>query len=625
MMRRGRGRAAFEPARLAIAALERISAVLLQCGREERLAKGASPQQIAESERLFGGELPPSYAATLRVASGIGEPEALLDPEGIAEAQLRLEKALGVESTGRYFPFCAAAEALLCFDRGGKPRGYRSAPPSTDGELPVVEIEGPVVKTKAHNFGEWLDEVADAREASMEAAARLPARLLDLLAALGFRFDTPLIGRLETSDVAAVEQLLGPERTRAVRGHLDRLFGPKGHAELALHLDDLSLVAGLRDGVTVFEAEDVFRWLRTFRNENFFAARPSPVAPPDLARDLRLAAREAPLVVKGVTELPAAAASKYTFRAAGGLSARDFHLLGRTSTQGRSPSLLLHVVDGEIKTAHGHDEPLSDLHVARDGTLWGLTPTHAVRFIGARVRQYPLARKAPLPGSAARAFWYGIGGAGDRVLVWGNGTLLQFDGDGFTPFEPDAGLDTSESVVSLHPAGKAGIAMLVCGDRMGAVARFDGTSWAEIREDQVIEGVLADMDLWRGTVHVLDRNGSVWREERGATPRPLAWDHRHPAFMTEAGPQRATYSVRAFDGGLLLASDGGVISVRGGQPLFHTARAARDPVRLVRVGPEDRGEKSHLDSGDTGLIALSGPHVWLWKDGSFQVLDMRRW
>ena len=207
--------------------------------------------------------------------------------------------------------------------------------------------------------------------------------------------------------------------------------------------------------------------------------------------------------------------------------------------------------------------------------------------------------------------------------MWGAGAVLEFDGNGFVPFEPDAGLDLSESVISLH-SHKRGLSMLVCGDRMGAVASFDGTEWVNIREDQVIEGILADMDLFRGVAYVLDRNGSVWRQERATAPRPVVWDYRHPAFLTDRGTQRATYSVRSFDGGVLLASDGGVIAVSGGEPVFHTANGAHEAVRLVRVGSEDRVAFGDGSEG-AGLLALCGPHVWVWHDGAFQVVDMREW
>lgn len=621
-LRRPKARTAIDPSRLAVAAIDRIRVVLEQSGHKARLRAGATPQELAARQALFGSALPPSYAAAIKLASAFGDPEVMLDAAEISDVRAQLVARFGEDEAQRFFPFATSDGAILAFDRGGRTRRYGSVPPPAvrDGEIAVVEIEGAVVRPHSYSFGHWLDEVADAREESMAASATLPPRLRDLLNDLGFRFDSPLLGRLETSDVPAMEELLGPERTRAVRGDADRLFDATGKTELTINVDDFSLSGKLRTGEMTFEAEDVFRWFRSFRNENFYSDAPPPAGLKDHARDLRLAPREPPLVLRGVTELPALPAQKYTFRAASGESTSDFYLLGRTQPgSGRSPSVILHIVEGVVATAHGMDEQLSDLYVARDGSMWGLTATHAVRFTGGRVKTFPLVRGTP-----GRTFWYGIGGGGDRVLVWGAGAVLEFDGNGFVPFEPDASLDTSESVVSLH-AHKRGLSMLVCGDRMGAVATYDGSHWTDIREDQVIEGILADMDLFRGVALVLDRNGSVWREEGNAPPRPVVWDYRHPAFLTERGTQRATYSVRSFDGGVLLASDGGVISVSGGEPVFHTVTGAHEAVRLVRVGSEDRVSLTKDEGEGAGLLALCGPHVWVWQNGTFQVLDMREW
>ena len=623
-LRRPKARTAVDPTRLAIAALERIRTVLEQSGHKDWYLPGVSPQELATRQALFGAALPPSYAAAMKLAGGFGEPERLLDAAEITEAQAKLGVRFGEEGARRFFPFAQTEDGILAFDRGVRARRFGSVPPPVrDGEISIVEIEGAVARPHSYNFGHWIDEVADAREESMAAAATLPPRLKDLLSELGFRFDSPLLGRLETSDIHAMEDLLGPERARVVRGDVDRIFDATGRTELTLNVDDFSLTGLLRTGPVRFEAEDVFRWLRSFRNENFYADAPPPRDLRDLARDLREAPREAPLVLRGVTELPALPAQKYTFRAASGESTSDFYLLGRTpSSSGRSPSVILHIVEGVVATAHGMDEQLSDLYVARDGSMWGLTATHAVRFSGGRAKNFPLVRGTP-----GRTFWYGIGGGGaggDRVLVWGAGAVLEFDGNGFVPFDPDASLDLSESVISLH-SHKRGLSMLVCGDRMGAVASFDGSEWVNIREDQVIEGILADMDLYRGVAYVLDRNGSVWRQERGTAPRPVVWDYRHPAFLTDRGTQRATYSVRSFDGGVLLASDGGVIAISGGEPVFHTVTGAHEAVRLVRVGSEDRVAFGHDSREGAGLIALCGPHVWVWQDGSFDVLDMREW
>jgi hypothetical protein len=193
------------------------------------------------------------------------------------------------------------------------------------------------------------------------------------------------------------------------------------------------------------------------------------------------------------------------------------------------------------------------------------------------------------------------------------------------PFEPNAMLDDSESVVSLV-ANRLRVSMLVCGDRMGAVARFDGSAWQPITEDQVIESTLADLDVWRGVSYVLDREGAVWKVDKGK-PRPLSLPARHQAFFTEAGTPRPFYSARAYDGGVLLASNGGVLSASGGDPIFHAVPGGRDPVRLIRVGQLDSTGAPESDAGarDVGVIALTGANAWIWRNGAFTVLDMHEW
>ncbi|MGH7293538.1 MAG: hypothetical protein ACRELB_01335, partial [Polyangiaceae bacterium] len=230
------------------------------------------------------------------------------------------------------------------------------------------------------------------------------------------------------------------------------------------------------------------------------------------------------------------------------------------------------------------------------------------------------------------ARWYGIGGTGTRVLVWGAGAVLEFDGEAFAPFEPKAELEEHETVVAVSATGKQ-LAMLVVGDGLGAVARFDGRRWLPIDESHVIEGQLVDLDVWRGIGIVLARSGEVWRVDEGA-PRPVIWDTRHPAFLADTGAPRPTYAVRGFDGGALLASDGGVIAVGSGDPVFHaTDRSAgvHEPARLTRVGGGS-GVKSEPDRRPA-VVALCGPNAWIWAYGgqsadardAFWVIDARDW
>lgn len=603
-----RPRSNVDPTRVALAALERIKTVLVKSGHQDRLGYPLAMKDLAAQAQALGTELPPSYVAAMRVASRIGDPEAFLDPGAMAVEAERIV-SFGGEEAKRYAPFCRTPETIVCFDKGAGQR--LGAAQRHEGELPIVEWRDGNANPIAAHFGEWLDIVADAREESVESAAKMPQRLKRLLYELGFRFEYPVVGRLETGDVAAIEELIGGELARNVRGDVDRLFDSSGKASLTLNVDEFTLAVSLRTGIFVFEAQDVFRWLRYFRDENFFSDAVREPSHPDNVRDLRRAPREPPIVQRGVTFVPLMPAQRHVFRSASGISSTDFYLLGRTaSTSERAPSIILHVVEGVVATSHRVDEPLNDLYVARDGTMWGLTTTHAVRFSGGRVQSFPLSR--PTHG---RPWWYGIGGGGDRVLVWGAGALLEFDGGGFVPFEPDAMLDDSESVVALSAQGLR-IAMLVVGDRMGAVARFDGAQWMPIGEDQVIDATLADLDWWRGTSYVLDRDGGVWKVDEGP-PRPVHYPSQHQAFLAEGGTPRPLHGVRAHDGGLLLASDGGVVALGAGDPVFHAVHAghpSRDPVRLVRVAPRTTAEIEAAPR-EVGIVALSGGNVWVWRNG----------
>jgi hypothetical protein len=591
-----------DPTRAALAAVERLRVLYARTQREDRLGGAASMRELAQRASLLGRALPPSYLAAARLMSSIDGPERLLASDGMAKAFSEISQRVPRGDATRYLPFATLdGGELLTFDRFAQ---------HENGELPVVLIaSAQAPRPVARHFGEWLYDIADARADQVEKAAVLPASLRRLLVDLGFRFDDPLVGRLETGDVAAIEELLGPERAREVRGGPERLFDTSGQASLSLSVDEFSLAVSLRTGIFHFEADEVFRWLRTFRDENFFGDSSRPPSHPDAVRDLRRAPREPPLVLRGVIEVRCLPARRHTFRSASGRSADDFHLLGRTSsTSDRAPSIILHVVRGQVLSAEAAGEPLNDIYVTPSGTIWGLSLAGtAIRFEDGDTLAYPLQRP-----SRGRPWWYGIGGEGERVLVWGAGALLEWTGEGFVPFEPDAHLEDDESILSLRVSGGE-ITMLVSGDRVGAVARFDGRTWLPISEASVIEGRLADLDVWRGIGIVLGRSGEVWRVEDGP-PRPVVWDRRQQAFVGEDGAPRPTHFVRGYDGGALLASDGGIVAVGTGEPIFYSAGAA-GPSRLARVGT-DR---------DAGIVALSGPNAWLWKNGAFEVLDVREW
>lgn len=607
-----------DPTRMAIAALDRIRAVLVAAGYERRVGPPASEQELSARARVVGGDLPASYEAILGRATRIGPPEVLLDAKEMAAARASLEAAGGPEKR-RYVPFCRVQETLVCFDTGAR------RPPSSTrgpGELPVVAWEDGAIAPYVGHFGEWLDLVADGREEAVENATKLPARLKRLLYDLGFRFDHPLVGRVETGDLDAVTALIGRDLERSVRAGDGRLFGHSGRAVLALDVDAFTLTATLRTGDFTFGAEDVFRWLRSFRDENFFGDELGDPSHPDQVRDLRRAAREASPVRRGVLGIGTAPSKTLTFVGASG-SGSDHWLLAHASTFG-ARSMLVRVQGGVVTDTVPRAERFEAIHVGDDGTTWGLEGDRVIRFGDGPDRTYPLARVTP-----GRRRWRGIGAASGRVVVWGAGALLEHDGNGFVPFTPDAMLDASEDVRGLV-AFRLRIAMIVGGEEVSAIARFDSTGWLPITEEQVLEGRLVDLDVDRGNAYVLDAAGRLFaadaRGDAAGPPAHVALPEESAAMLDEQGVLRPLHGVRMAGDTTLLASEGGVIAVpTGSEPIFYAASGSREPVRLVRVGPTlgDRvAQGAAAPPVDTGILALFGPHVWLWTGHGFGPVDV---
>jgi hypothetical protein len=46
-------------------------------------------------------------------------------------------------------------------------------------------------------------------------------------------------------------------------------------------------------------------------------------------------------------------------------------------------------------------------------------------------------------------------------------------------------------------------------------------------------------------------------------------------------------------------------------------------MRLVRVGATNAASAPENPAHDVVVLGLSGPHVWVWKNGTFTPLDMR--
>ena len=79
---------------------------------------------------------------------------------------------------------------------------------------------------------------------------------------------------------------------------------------------------------------------------------------------------------------------------------------------------------------------------------------------------------------------------------------------------------------------------------------------------------------------------------------------------------RATLAIRGVDGGALVASEGGVIVVGSGEPVFHSAGETREETRIARVG---------TNPATAAIVAMCGSHVWTFQRGELTVLDLKDW
>ena len=182
--------------------------------------------------------LPPSsYTAALRATSSIGEPELLLDanemrlpPHGRDEGEQGCERR-----SLRPPPSRSTGDRLgpLFRSRVAGAGGGRAAPIDRVEPRDRQATSAPLLRRVGS------DEVADTREEAVAQAAVVPASLKGLLLEIGFRFDDPAVGRLETGDVKAIEELLQEDQAREIRGDRDRLFDSSGKASLTLTLDEV--------------------------------------------------------------------------------------------------------------------------------------------------------------------------------------------------------------------------------------------------------------------------------------------------------------------------------------------------------------------------------------------------
>lgn len=592
------------PVRMALAAVRRIREVGFRLERKASIDQGVGAKELAAREAVVGRQLPPSYVAVLRHVTELGAPEELLDAAAMSLQQQELRRH---PSGTRHLPFALSDGKLLCFDlRGENAKG---------GELPVVAWNKGYGVAVARNFAEWLDALADRREDRLAAAANVPPRLKALLIELGFGFPRGLAAEVETADSDAVEALVGEDTVDALLAD-GSLYDSTGKALLSLQLDDFSMRVRLREGFVDVVAEDVFPWLRTFRDEDFFADAPLPVEDEDLenqvtqihlpsqVRDLRRAERRQPPRERGVVTLLSLAAQRHTFLDATGNEHDGVYLLGRVV--GALRSLILRIEGNKVASARYVDEALTRIHLADDGALWALGGTYAHRFHGFEQERFALIRPTEGPTN-----WLDLGGDGERVLVWGAGALLAFDGKSFVPFAPDLALHPAETVLAVEPRDDS-IAALVAREGFGAIAHFDGDRWLPIVEDSLVHGAPLDLHTFAGQEWVLEAQGAIYTQSGDAAPRLVPLSRTAPAFSDGAGKPRPLYELLPGRLGLLMASQGGFLfAPSGAEATFYRGQGEHLRARLCHVG------------GSAGLtLALLGGAVWQQLAGAFHPLDL---
>lgn len=592
------------PVRVALAAVRRIREAGFRLERRARIDEGVGSQEIAAREAVAMRQLPPSYIAVLRHVRDLGAPDQLLDAAAMTVQMQELRR----HPTGsRHLPFALADGKLLCFDlRNGQDK---------DGELPVVAWQKGYGVAVARHFAEWLDAVADRREERLAAAANVPPRLRALLLELGFGAPRGLSAEVETADSDAVEALVGADKVDALLAD-GSLYDATGKALLQLQLDDFSMRVRLRDGVVHVLAEDVFPWLRSFRDEDFFADLPAPLEDEDLenqvtqihlpnqVRDLRRAAPRPAAREHGVVQLLSLGAERHSVLDAAGSERDGITLLARVT--GSMRSLLLRLEGNEVIAARYVDEALSRIHLCADGTLWALGGTTAHRFRGFEHDRFSLNRPSEGPIN-----WLDLGGHGDRVLVWGAGALLTFDDDGaFVPFTPDLALHPAETVIAVEPREDS-VAALIVREGFGAVAHFDGDGWLPIHDDTLIAGAPVDLRTFAGQEWILEARGALYTQSGDAAPRLLPLSRSAAAFSDESGKARPLYELLPGRLGLLMASQGGfVFAPTGGEATFYRGQGEHLRARLCRV-----------EDGNVTLALLGGA-VWRHHAGVFHPLDL---
>ena len=575
----------------------------------------ATMRELAARASYLGVALPPSYSATVRASrrasaspSGCSTPPRCGRPSTTSSPRARRRP-----DAERLAPFARLGErCFACFDRVRAGRATASSRSSSGATAPCARA--------ARHFGEWLDASPTRARRPLDDAADIPQQPArpPRRARLQLRRPhrrAPRDGRHRGHRGAA-----RPERTREVRGDVDRLFDSSGKASLTLNVDEFTLAVSLRTGLYVFEPEDVFRWLRWFRDENFFG-EPSRRAPahPDRVRDLRRAPREPPLVLRGVLEVACAPRATPPLPRRGGALGRRLlppraHRLDEralpvacscTSSRARSAAR----TRSTSRSTHLHVTPTASSGGSR-------TPARA---LPASPTAWPRAAvtRSPRTAGAARPRWYGIGGAGDRVLVWGAGALLEFDGERFVPVR--ARRRSSRSTRPSSPRPAQGKRALRCSSAATASAPSPASTAAQVAAHQREPRHRGDSSS-TSTSGAASASSSRAAARSGASTSGAAAS-RHLGHPPAGVPQRQRRAPRRARGRAAStaapcspATAASSPSARG-EPVFHAAPPRpHEPARLRASARRRARATSRRRPPRPRVVAmLRRPNAWIWR------------
>ena len=567
-------------ARNAITLVERSLALL-----DHPVSRGIPQAELNELKAAY--PLPPSYESIASRAVFSGPSGEILPTQAIRSA-IRALQEHGID-TERFFPFGQGDDKTLCFDT--RIAGDR-------GELGVVAIVGNATEFVAASFGEWLDDMVVALESFVRASSDIPQSLRRLLVDLGFTFEHSLRAVLETQDADALLSLLA--RRFEQSGYL-----PHMTAKIVLHVATMRIECTVGERVFRLPTEDTFRWLRGFRDEDFFGSAGSRdsktrmiVAKADRARDLRVIERIS--VRRSAAPKATPFAQQHTFISA---TANEDGLFFLARPTRAGAAILLRGTMSSVEEEIQLPGPARALATSQDGALWVLLEEDLVLRLHEGKRE-TISLPFPKPGAP----WAGLATTTSHAFIWGAQGVLFTADDGIAPVELAPPLGTGEEIRDVAGARRR-LTILRQGKDAAYIADFRSGRW---KTSVAIE--LRDLVAFDGThddALVLSRSGHLLHITEKTAER-VRWNRNAEEALDEGGFQRVLHSVLGFGQDIFFATDGGTLRLE-----------PSGSVTYLRTGASDERASLHraVLRGESMLLEVCGPFVGFWNGNFFEAID----